>query len=93
MFFVKAAPAQRSYQELIIDYHNDASTLSAIDVDLKDVLSRLACKTNINVYFQQSLQKNITSGIICVTPGNTIYHQDLKYPCQVVKGLSGKGYP
>jgi predicted RNase H-like nuclease (RuvC/YqgF family) len=60
IFFVKAVSAQRSYQELIIDYQNEILTLSAIDVDLKDVLSRLAAETNINVYFQKALQKNIT---------------------------------
>ena len=52
--------AQSPYQNVHINYKNNLLTISAKDVDLKNVLSKLSDETNIYVHFPVSLKKTIT---------------------------------
>jgi type II secretory pathway component GspD/PulD (secretin) len=52
--------AQSSYQKLQISYDKNSITISARDADLKNVLLKIADKTNTYVKFPDSLQKKIT---------------------------------
>lgn len=52
--------AQSSNLKLRIDYKNNLLTISAQDVDLKNVLLKVADKTGIYVRFPNSLKKQIT---------------------------------
>ena len=52
--------AQSSDQKLLITYSNNLLTISAEEVDLQNVLLKLADKTNIYVRFPASLKRKIT---------------------------------
>jgi hypothetical protein len=66
IFLVYLAPAnsllnaQNINQKLRVTYNNNYLSISAIDVDLKNVLLELADKTDIYVGFPNSLKKKIT---------------------------------
>ena len=57
---ISLADAQTFAQDLHIEYKNNLITISAQNADLKNVLSKLANKTNIIVRFPNSLKKQIT---------------------------------
>ena len=57
---ISLADAQTFAQNLHIEYKNNLITISAQNADLKNVLSKLANRTNIIVRFPNSLTKQIT---------------------------------
>jgi len=64
--------AQSSDQNIRIVYKNNLLTLSAKDADLKNVLLKLAYKTNIKVWFPNSLKKKITIKFSKISLGKSL---------------------
>lgn len=59
-FVISLAYAQTSKQNLHIEYKNNLITISAQNADLKNVLLKIANKTNIIVRFPNSLKEQLT---------------------------------
>jgi hypothetical protein len=59
-FVISLSSAQTFKQNLRIEYNKNLITISAQNADLKNVLLKLAKKTNIMVRFPDSLEKKIT---------------------------------
>jgi len=59
-FVISLSYAQTFKQNLRIEYNKNLITISAQNADLKNVLLKLAKKTNIMVRFPDSLEKKIT---------------------------------